>query len=166
MSIELAEYAFRPACTPVCHMASVTRVPLRTHLRVPSNPVQYICELPVSQPLPSGNLTTMQLQPHLSERKTQKSLLVPPAWCAPVFISLHLGAAAWHCMPVNLSSHEMDCTQNQDAATAATGDLNHNPNISLVQLFIMTPNLYYNPLEASIMAYKKVLKEAKMLWIK
>ena len=69
-------------------------------------------------------------------------------------------------MPVNLSSHEMDCTQNQDAAAAATGDLNHNPNINLVQLLIMTPNLYYNPLEASIMAYKKVLKETKILWIK
>ena len=50
---------------------------------------------------PSGNLTTLPLQPHLSERTN------PEAWCAPVFISLHLGPAAWHCLAAHLSSHKI-----------------------------------------------------------
>ena len=50
---------------------------VRTHLCVPSNAVQCICELPVSHPKPSGNLTTLPLQPHLSEKKNPEKFVGP-----------------------------------------------------------------------------------------
>ena len=91
----ISRVRLRPACTPVCHMASVTRLPtyVRTHLCVPSNAVQCICELPVSHPMPSGNLTTLPLQPHLSEKKNPEKFVGP----SPPQLGVHLYSYHFTC---------------------------------------------------------------------
>ena len=71
-----------------------------TYERTFTYPLQS-CAMYLRATTPSGNLTTLPLQPHLSERTN------PEAWCAPVFISLHLGPAAWHCLAAHLSSHKI-----------------------------------------------------------
>ena len=53
-----------------------------TYERTFTYPLQS-CAMYLRATTPSGNLTTLPLQTHLSERTN------PEAWCAPVFISLH-----------------------------------------------------------------------------
>lgn len=108
---------------------------LRTNPHIPSSPVQCIWELPASQPMPSGNLTILPLQPHISERTNPEKFVSHPSLMCLHLYSYHF---TWDQQPHSIARHpichfiKMDCTQSQDAATAATGDLNHNTKLVLL----------------------------------
>ena len=75
----ISRVRLRPACTPVCHMASVTRLP--TYVRTYVSP-QILSNAFVSYPYLTSCLLVILPHCHCNhifpKRKTQKSLSVPP----------------------------------------------------------------------------------------
>ena len=125
MSIELAaRVRLRPACTPVCHMVPVTYV--RTHISPP-----VLCNAFESYLHLNPCLLVILPYCHFShifpKEQTQKSLSVPPSLMCLHLYSYHFTWDQPHSIARQLICHliKMDCTQSQDAATAANGDLNH-----------------------------------------
>ena len=133
MSIELAaRVRLRPACTPVCHMVPVTYV--RTHISPPvlCNAFESYLHL---------NPCLLVILPychfsHIFPKEEEKFVSHPSLMCLHLY-SYHF---TWDQQPHSIARHpichfiKMDCTQSQDAANAATGDLNHNTkSVLLIQ---------------------------------